>query len=49
MYISIFVVLTKEVNNFNKTSLKHIVHAQTEFRSFEFVIFKFIVVYMNIK
>ena len=47
LYISLFAV--KEVNNFNKTWLKHIEYAESKFRTFEFVICKFIVVYMNIK
>ena len=49
LYISIFVVFIKKVNNFNKIWLKHIEYAESEFRSFEFVICKFIVVYMNMK
>ena len=49
VYISIFVVFTKKVNNFNKTLLKHIQYAESEFRTFEFIKCKFIVVYMNIK
>ena len=49
LYISLSAVFIKEVNNFNKTWLKHIDYAESEFRTFEFLICKFIVVYMNIK
>ena len=49
LYISLSAVFIKKVNNFNKTSLNDIDYAESEFRSFEFVICKFIVVYMNIK
>ena len=49
LYISLSGVFIKEVNNFNKTWLEHIEYAESEFRSFEFVICKFIAVYMNIK
>ena len=49
LYISLSAVFVKKVNNFNKTWLNYIVYAESEFRSFEFVICKFIVVYMNIK
>ena len=37
------------INNFNKTLLKHIEHAESEFRSFELIICKFIIVYMKRK
>ena len=49
LYIFLSAVFIKEVNSFNKTRLKHIEYAESEFRTFEFVICKFIVVYMNIK
>ena len=49
LYISLSAVFIKKVNDFNKTLLKHIEHAESEFRSFEFVICKFDVVYMNMK
>ena len=49
LYISLSAVFIKKVNNFNKTCLKHIEYAESEFRTFEYVICKFIVVYMNIK
>ena len=49
LYISLSAVFIKKVNNFNKTWLKHIEDAESEFRSFEFTICKLIVVYMNIK
>ena len=47
LYISLSAVCIKKVNNFNKTLLKHIEYAESEFPTFEFVICKFIVVYMN--
>ena len=43
LYISLSAVFIKKVNNFNKE------YAESEFRTFEFVICKFIVVYMKIK
>ena len=49
LYISLSVVFIKKVNNFNKTWLKHIEYAESKFRTFDFVICKFIVVYMNNK
>ena len=49
LYVSVSAVFFKKVNNFNKSCLKHIGYAESEFRSFEFVIRKFIVVYMKIK
>ena len=49
LYISLSAVFIKKVNNYNKTRLKHIKYAESEFHTFEFVICKFIVVYMNIK
>ena len=49
LYISLSAVFSKKVNNFNKTWVKHIEYAESEFSSFEFVVCKFIVVYMNIK
>ena len=49
LYISLSEVFIKKVNNFNKTWLKDIEYAESEFHIFEFVICKFIVVYMNIK
>ena len=45
LYISLSAVCIKEVNDFNKTWLKHIEYAESEFRTFEFIICKFIVVY----
>ena len=41
LYISLSAVCIKEVNNFNKTWLKHIEYAESEFRTFEFIICKF--------
>ena len=49
LYISLFAVFIKKVNNLNKTLLRHIEYAESDFRTFEFVIFISIVVYMNIK
>ena len=48
LYISLSAVFIKKVNNFNKTWLKDIEYAESEFRTLEFVICKFIVVYMSI-
>ena len=48
LYISLSAVFIKKVKNFNKTWLKHNEYAESEFRTFESVIGKFIVVYMNI-
>ena len=45
--ISLSAVFIKKVDNFNKTLLKHMEYAESEFRTFDFVICKFIVVYMN--
>ena len=49
LYISLSAVFIMEVNNINKIWLEHIGYAESEFRTFGFVICKFIVVYMNIK
>ena len=49
LHISLCAVFIKKVNNFNKTWLKYIECAESEFRSLEFVIFKFDIVYINIK
>ena len=49
LYISLSAVFIKKVNNFNKTWLKHIEYAKSEFLTFEFARCKYIVVYMNIK
>ena len=49
LYISLSVVFIEKVNIFNKTQLNHFDYAESKFRTFEFVICKFIVVYMNIK
>ena len=38
-----------KVNKFHKTLLKIIEYSESEFHTFEFVICKFNVVYMNIK
>ena len=38
LYISLSAVLIKKVNNPNKIGLKHIEYAESEFRSFEFLI-----------
>ena len=46
-YIFLSAVFIKKVNNFNKTWLKHIEYAESEFRSFEFIKCRFIVVYMQ--
>ena len=43
LYISLSVVFIKKVDDFNKTWLKHIEYAESEFRSYEFVICKFTV------
>ena len=48
LYISLSAVFIKEANIFNKTWLKHVEYAESEYHTFEFVICKFIVVYMNI-
>ena len=49
LYISLSAEFIKRVNNFNKTWLYHIGYAESKFRTFEFIISKFIIVYMNIK
>ena len=49
LYISLSATFIKNVNNFNKTWRKHIEHAESEFRSFEFIICKFTAVHMNIE
>ena len=49
LYISLSVVFIKKVNKFNKTWLNHIDYAESEFRTFKFVICKFSVVYLSIK
>ena len=49
LYISLSAVFIKEVNDFNKTWLKNIEYVESEFRTFEIVACKFIVVYTNIK
>ena len=38
LYISLSAVFIKKVNNYNKTSLKYIEYAESEFRTFKFVI-----------
>ena len=43
LYIFLSALFIKKVNNFNKTWLKHIEDAESEFRTFEFVISKFII------
>ena len=42
-------VLIKKVNKFHKTLLKVEKYAESEFHTFEFIICKFNVVYMNIQ
>ena len=42
LYISLSAVSITKVNNSNKTWIKHIEYAESEFRSFEFVLCKFI-------
>ena len=49
LYISLSAVFIKKVINVNKTWLKHIEYAESNFRTFEFIICKFIVVYINVK
>ena len=49
LYNSLSGLFIKKVNDFNKTWLKHIKYAEYEIRTFEFVICKFIVVYLTIK
>ena len=39
LYISLSAVFIKKANNFNKTWLKHIEYAESEFRTIEFVYF----------
>ena len=45
LYISLSAVSLKKVNFINKTRLNYIEYAESEFRRFEFVICKFIVLY----
>ena len=49
LYISLSEEFIKKVNNFNKTWPKHIEYAESEYRSFELVIWKIIIVYKNIR
>ena len=46
MFVSLFIVLIKKVNRFKK--LKFMKYAESKYHTFEFVIWKFNVVYMNI-
>ena len=46
LYISIFAVFIKKVNKISINLTKHIEYTESEFRSFEFLVCKFSVVYI---
>ena len=48
LYIYLSAVFIKKVNNLNKTWLKHIEYAESEFLTFKFVMCK-VIINMNIK
>ena len=49
LYVYLFICGVYQVHNLDKTWLKYIEYAESEFSSFEFVICKFNIIYMNIK